>query len=97
MTLKNYSKLFYPLINEGIFFNMMLILKEYVMKLMSLFVKRPERKLTWTKEDYLIGMRWAKTQPHPFIQGKSLWDLCYDRNETVFTIDNLNKFLFNEI
>ena len=97
MTLKNYSNLLHPLLNQGIFFDMMFILKKYTMRVMSLFAKKPERKLTWTKEDYQMGMRWAKTQPHPFIKGKSLWDLCYDRNETTFTIDNLNKYLFNEI
>ena len=67
------------------------------MKIMSFFVEKPTRKLCWTTQDYESGMRWAKTQPHPFIKGKSLWDLCYDRFESVNTIDNLNKFIFNEM
>jgi hypothetical protein len=67
------------------------------MKLMSQFVKKPTQKLTWTTQDYELGRNWAKTQPHPFIKGKSLWDLCYDRYESVNTIDNINKWLFREI
>lgn len=51
----------------------------------------------WTNEDYILGMKWAKTQPHPFMKNKTLWDLCYDRHESVNSIDNLNKFLFSEI
>jgi len=67
------------------------------LKLKSLFVKKPTRKLTWTTHDYELGMKWAKTQPHPFQKGKTLWDLCHDKVESAYTIDNLNKFLFNEI
>ena len=72
-------------------------MKETRMKNMSFFVDKPSKKLTWTTEDYEQGMKWAKTQPHPFIKGKSLWDLCYDRYESVNTIDNLNKFIFQEM
>ena len=67
------------------------------MKVRSLFVKRPSRKLTWSCEDYVSGKKWAKSQPHPFKKNKTLWDLCYDKQESTYTIDNLNKFLFNEI
>lgn len=67
------------------------------MKVNSLFTKKPTKKLTWNPEDYSLGMKWAKTQPHPFQKGKTLWDLCYDKYESTYTIDNLNKFLFNEI
>jgi hypothetical protein len=72
-------------------------MKNFFMKVNSWFVKKPTRKLMWTNEDYNLGMKWAKTQPHPFKKGKTLWDLCYDRVESVNSIDNLNKFLFNEI
>jgi hypothetical protein len=48
-------------------------------------------------EDYEIGRRYALCQPHPFKKGKTLWDLCYDKYESINTIDNLNKFIFNEI
>ena len=67
------------------------------MKVRGLFVKRPSRKLTWNCEDYVLGKNLAKTQPHPFKKNKTLWDLCYDKQESTYTIDNLNKFLFNEI
>ena len=67
------------------------------MKLKGLFVERPQKKLTWSNEDYKKGMRWAKTQPHPFKKGKTLWDLCHDKYDSLYTIDNLNKFMFNEI
>lgn len=72
-------------------------MRNLLLKIKSHFVEKPTRKLIWTNEDYNLGMKWAKTQPHPFIKNKTLWDLCYDRNESVNSIDNLNKFLFNEI
>ena len=68
-----------------------------LLKIKSLFIKKPSRKLTWTVEDYNVGKNWAKTQPHPFIKNKTLWDLCYDKMDSANTIHNLNKFLFNEI
>ena len=77
--------------------NIKYFMKETWMKIMSFFVDKPSKKLTWTTKDYEHGMKWAKTQPHPFIRGKSLWDLCYDRYESVNTIDNLNKFIFQEM
>jgi len=61
------------------------------------FVKKPKKKLTWSIGDYEIGESWAKTVPHPFKKNQTLWDLCYDRTDSVNTIDNLNKFLFKEI
>ena len=64
---------------------------------MSLFVMRPKKKLIWTNEDLELGEKWCKTQPHPFKRNKTLWDLVYDHNESVNTIDNMNKFIFNEI
>ena len=67
------------------------------LKFFSLFISKPNKKLRWCSEDLEKGKKWAKTQPHPFKKGKTLWDLCYDKNESVYTIDNLNKFLFNEI
>ena len=67
------------------------------MKFRSWFSKKPTQKLTWSCEDYVMGKKWALSQPHPFIKGKTLWDLCYDKYESVNTVDNLNKFIFNEI
>jgi hypothetical protein len=60
------------------------------------FVKKPSKKLTWCQEDYSLGKLWAKTQPHPFLKNKTLWDFVYDRYESVYTIDNINKYLFGE-
>ena len=68
-----------------------------ILKMKSWFAEKPTKKLCWSTRDYEMGMNWAKTQPHPFIKNKTLWDLCYDRIDSVNTIDNLNKFLFNEI
>ena len=67
------------------------------MKVQSLFVKRPTKKLLWNTDDYEMAKKWAKTQPHPFKKGKTLWDLCYNKVDSVMTIDNLNKFIFHEI
>ena len=68
-----------------------------VLKIKSLFAEKPSSKLTWTVKDYEKGRNWSKTQPHPFIKNKTLWDLCYDKADSANTIHNLNKFLFNEI
>jgi hypothetical protein len=68
-----------------------------ILKIKSWFVKKPTQKLTWSCEDYMTGKKWAMTQPHPFIKGKTMWDLVYDKYDSTYTIDNLNKFLFNEI
>ena len=67
------------------------------MKIKSWFAKKPTKKLSWSCEDYVIGKKWAMSQPHPFIKGKTMWDLVYDKYDSTYTIDNLNKFLFNEI
>jgi hypothetical protein len=68
-----------------------------IFKIKSWFITKPTKKLTWSEKDYRLGMRWAKSQPHPFIKGKTMWDLVYDKHDSTYTIDNLNKFLFNEI
>ena len=68
-----------------------------ILKIKSWFTKKPTKKLRWSCEDYMIGKKWAKSQPHPFIKGKTMWDLVYDKYDSTYTIDNLNKFLFNEI
>ena len=68
-----------------------------ILKIKSWFAKKPTKKLTWSCEDYVIGKKWAMSQPHPFIKGKTMWDLVYDKYDSTYTIDNLNKFLFNEI
>ena len=61
------------------------MIKFLIMKFRSWFSKKPTQKLTWSCEDYVMGKKWALSQPHPFKQ------------ESTYTIDNLNKFLFNEM
>jgi hypothetical protein len=68
-----------------------------ILKIRSWFVKKPTKKLRWCEEDYRLGMKWSKCQPHPFIKGKTMWDFVHDKHESVNTIHNLNKILFNEI
>lgn len=75
----------------------MTMIKCLIMKIRSWFAKRPTKKLTWTCEDYIMGKRWALSQPHPFIKGKTMWDFVYDYRESTYTIDNINKVLFNEM
>ena len=65
--------------------------------MLRLFVSKPSKKLTWTVHDYELGKKYCQSQPHPFKKNKTLWDLVYDRYESVNTIDNMNKFIFNEI
>ena len=82
---------------SGVFFNQNFMIAYFLLKFRGLFVKKPKRKLILSPEDYEMGRRYALCQPHPFKKGKTLWDLCYDKYESINTIDNLNKFIFNEI
>jgi len=72
-------------------------MKIFFMKIMSLFVKKPKKPLTWCGEDLKKGRRWSKTQPHPYSKNLTLWDFCEDKDDSVYTINNLNKVLFNGI
>lgn len=92
MRLKNYIKNRIPK-KLGVF----CIMFNLSLKIKSFFVKKPTKKLSWTVEDYELGKKFAKSQPHPFLKYKTLWDLCYDKIDSVNTIDNLNKFIFREI
>jgi len=49
------------------------MIKKIMMTFRSWFVEKPTRKLTWSCEDYILGKKWALSQPHPFIKGKTLW------------------------
>jgi len=64
---------------------------------MEILAEQPTKKLTWTTEDYEKGRKWALTQPHPYLKEKTLWDYVYNPIESVFTIDNINKYLFSEM
>lgn len=68
-----------------------------ILSVKRIFLKKPKSKLKPTTEDYEIGKKWAQSFPHPFRKNKTLWDLCYDKADSVNTIHNINKFLFNEI
>ena len=68
-----------------------------ILSVRRIFLKKPKSKLKTTTEDFEIGKKWAQALPHPFQKNKTLWDLCYDKVDSVNTIQNLNKFLFNEI
>jgi len=75
----------------------MLMLHQLKMTVRGWFATKPTKKLTYKVEDYTMGMRWAKSQPHPYLKNKTLWEHVYDKRETVFTIDNINKYLFSEM
>jgi hypothetical protein len=61
------------------------------------FAKQPTKKLTYNVEDYKMGKRWAKSQPHPYLKNKTLWEHVYDKRESTYTLDNINKYLFSEM
>jgi hypothetical protein len=84
-------------LKEGDFFCQKINMKTFLMKLKGIFISKPKQKLSWTCEDYLKGKKWSMTQPHPFKKDKTLWDFVHDKSESLNTIDNINKFLFNEI
>jgi len=66
---------------------------QILLKFRGLFVKKPNRKLTWTVEDYELAKKWSKSQKHPYLKLKTLWDYCEDRYESVYTIQNVNNFI----
>lgn len=62
----------------------------------QLFAKTPTKKLTWSVEDFKLGKRWAKSQPHPTQKNKTLWDKVYDiREDSTETLHNINKELYD--
>jgi hypothetical protein len=73
------------------------MLHQLKMTVRGWFAKQPTKKLTYNVNDYKMGKRWAKSQPHPYLKGKTLWEHVYDSRESVFTIDNINKYLFSEM
>ena len=75
----------------------MLMLHQLKMTVRGWFAKRPTKKLTYNVNDYEMTRKWALSQPHPYLKGKTLWEHVYDSRESVFTIDNINKYLFHEM
>jgi hypothetical protein len=56
----------------------------------KLTCKVPTQELNWNVEDFRIGMRWAKSLPHPFLRSKSLWE-TFNRWDSVDILHFLNK------
>ena len=75
----------------------MLMLHQLKMAVRGWFAKQPTKKLTYNVNDYKMGKRWAKSQPHPYLKGKTLWEHVYDSRESTYTLDNINKYLFSEM
>jgi hypothetical protein len=75
----------------------MLTLNQLKMNEMENFVEQPTKKLTYKVEDFEMGRKWALTQPHPYLKGKTLWEHVYDSRESTYTLDNINKYLFSEM
>ena len=65
----------------------------FLLKIRGLFVQKPKRKLTWSVEDYELAKKWSKSQKHPYLKLKTLWDYCEDRYDSVYTIQNVNNFI----
>lgn len=65
----------------------------FLLKIRGFFVQKPTRKLTWSVEDYELAKKWSKSQKHPYLKLKTLWDYCEDRYDSVYTIQNVNNFI----
>jgi hypothetical protein len=67
----------------------------YLIRLIrSFFIKKPNRKLTWTVNDFTWGKKWAKTQPHPNAKNKTLWDAVYNKSyDSTEVLHEINKRL----
>jgi len=65
----------------------------FLLKIRGFFVQNPTRKLTWSVEDYELAKKWSKSQKHPYLKLKTLWDYCEDRYDSVYTIQNVNNFI----
>jgi hypothetical protein len=61
--------------------------------IISRFVKKPEKKLSWTVEDFEKGKKWARTVQDPDNLNQSLWEKCYSREDSVETLHKLNQYI----
>ena len=64
-----------------------------ILEFLRLKPKKPSKKLRWCIEDFELGKKWSKSEPHPFSKTKTLWDYCYDSKDSVYTIQKLNTFI----
>lgn len=75
----------------------MTMLNKLKMTIRGWFANKPTKKLTYTVRDFEMGKKWALSQPHPYLKNKTLWEHVYDRRESTYTLDNINKYLFSEM
>jgi hypothetical protein len=78
---------------KNFIFNLKNIFFIFLLKIKGLFIQKPTRKLTWSVEDYEFAKKWSKSQKHPYLKLKTLWDYCEDRYDSVYTIQNVNNFI----
>mgnify|MGYP001131348688 CR=1 FL=1 len=63
-----------------------------IRRLRSIFVKEPNRKLTWNVQDFKLARRWALSQPDPKDEMSSLWARIYSpRKDSVDILDEINR------
>ena len=64
-----------------------------LLKIRSFFVEKQKRKLMWNVADYQYAKKWSKSQKHPYLKLKTLWNYCEDSQDSVYTIQNVNNFI----
>lgn len=65
-----------------------------IRRLRALFVKKPNRRLTWNVQDFELARRWALSQPDPKDELSSLWARIYSpRKDSVDILDEINTIL----
>ena len=79
--------------HQDFIYNLKSFFFSILLKIRGFFVEKPTRKLSWTVEDYRYAKKWSKTQKHPYMNLKTLWDYCEDKIESVYTIQNVNNFI----
>lgn len=63
-------------------------------RLVSLFIKKPNRTLQWDVKDFEWGKRWCMYQDHPTFKDKTLWDYVYNiQDDSTWTIHRINNHL----
>ncbi len=69
-------------------------MKRLIRKFISFFIKKPDRLLTWSTEDFEWAKRWCKCQDHPHSKKLTLWEYVYDRHDdSCWTLNNVNNYL----
>lgn len=69
-------------------------MKRLLRKFLSFFVKKPNRSLTWSTEDFEWAKKWCKTQNHPHSKNLSLWEYVYNvQDDACWTLNKVNSYL----